>query len=82
MKTNCLLFGILIIHKPSLGTFKVPHKFWARWVQPFLRLMDTNISTHTRTSHSTLNATKFSASILQINAERNESLVEGEQSID
>ena len=24
-----LVFGILIIHKPSLGTYKVPHKFLA-----------------------------------------------------
>ena len=34
----------LSIHKPCLGSFEneVPHKTWARLVQPFGRLLDTN----------------------------------------
>jgi len=35
----------LIIHKPSLGSREVPHKIWARSVQPFWRLLDTNKQT-------------------------------------
>jgi len=38
-----LIFEILIKHKPSLGTCKVPQKIWARSVQPFWRLWVTNI---------------------------------------
>jgi len=30
-----LIFEILIIHKPSLGSYEVPHKIWARSVQFF-----------------------------------------------
>ena len=39
------IFEILIIHKPSLGPREVPHKIWARLVQPFGRLLDTNKQT-------------------------------------
>ena len=35
------IFEILIINKPFLGTGEVPHKIWARSVQPFGRLLDT-----------------------------------------
>ena len=38
-------FEILIIHKPSLDSLDVPQKIWARSVQPFWRLLDTNIQT-------------------------------------
>ena len=31
-----------IIHKPVLGSREVPNKIWARSVQPFWRLLDTN----------------------------------------
>ena len=31
----------MIFHKPSLGSREVPHKTWARLVQPFWRLLDT-----------------------------------------
>ena len=31
-----LIFEILIIHKPSLGSCEVPLKMWARSVQPFI----------------------------------------------
>ena len=31
----------MIFHKPSLGSREVPHKIWARSVQPFWRLLDT-----------------------------------------
>ena len=34
-----------MIHKPSLGSLDVPHKIWARSVQPFRRLLDTNRQT-------------------------------------
>ena len=36
---------ILIIHKPSLGSLDAPQKIWARSVQPFWRLLDTNRQT-------------------------------------
>ena len=36
------LFVILSIHTPSLGSCEVSHKIWARSVQPFWRLLDTN----------------------------------------
>jgi len=39
------IFEILIFHKPSLGSLNVPQKIWARSVQPFLRLLDTNRQT-------------------------------------
>ena len=38
------VFVILSIHKPSLGSCEVPHKIWARSVQPFWRLLDSNRS--------------------------------------
>ena len=39
------IFEILMIHKPSLGSPDVPQKIWARSVQPFWRLLDTNRQT-------------------------------------
>ena len=44
IETNVLLLS-LIIHKPSLGSCDVLHKIWARSVQQFLRLLDTNRQT-------------------------------------
>jgi len=44
------MFEILIIHKPSLGSCEVPQQIWARLVQPFWRLLDTNKQTDTQTS--------------------------------
>ena len=38
---SCKFFEIFIIYKPSLGTCEVPHKIWARSVQPFWRLLNT-----------------------------------------
>ena len=35
----------MIIHKPSLGWRDVLHKMWARSVQPFWRLLETNKQT-------------------------------------
>ena len=40
------IFQFLIIHKPSLGCREVPNKIWARSVQPFWRLLDTNGQTY------------------------------------
>ena len=34
-----------MIHKPSLWSRDVPQKIWARSVQPFRRLLDTNKQT-------------------------------------
>ena len=39
-----------IIHKPSLWSRDLPQKIWARSVQPFRRLLDTNRQTNTKTS--------------------------------
>ena len=36
-----LIFEMLIIQKPSLESCQVPHKIWARSVQPFWRLLDS-----------------------------------------
>ena len=36
------IFEISIIHKPSLVSREVPQKLWARSVQLFWRLLDTN----------------------------------------
>ena len=35
-------FDILLVHKPS---YEIPHKIWARSMQPFWRLLDTNKQT-------------------------------------
>ena len=43
------IFEILIIHKPSLWSRDVPQKIWARSVQPFWRLLDTNKQTNRQT---------------------------------
>ena len=47
------IFEILIIHKPSLGSLDVPQKIWARSVQPFWRLLDTNRQTDRQTPKQT-----------------------------
>ena len=39
----------MIIHKPFLGPREVPQKMWARSVQPFWRLLDTNEQTGKQT---------------------------------
>ena len=39
----------MIIHKPFLGSRDVPQKIWARSVQPFWRLLDTNKQTDKQT---------------------------------
>ena len=39
------IFEILIIHKPSLWSRDGPQKIWARSVQLFRRLLDTNKQT-------------------------------------
>ena len=44
-KFKTQIFKISIIHKPSLGSQDVPQKIWARSVQPFWRLLDTNKQT-------------------------------------
>ena len=41
-----LIFKILIIHKPSLGSCEVPQKMLAKSVRLFLRLLDTNQQTN------------------------------------
>ena len=38
-------FVILSVQKPSLGSCEVPKKVWARSVQPFWRILDTNKQT-------------------------------------
>ena len=47
------IFEILIIHEPSLGSLDVPQKIWARSVQPFWRLLDTNKQTNRQTDKQT-----------------------------
>ena len=47
------IFEILIIHKPSLWSRDVPQKIWARSVQPFWRLLDTNRQTDRQTNKQT-----------------------------
>ena len=42
LQTKKLNFEIRSIHKPSLGSFKVPQKIWARSFQPCWRILDTN----------------------------------------
>ena len=39
-------FPILLFQKPYLGSCEVPHKYLARSVQPFWRLLDTNGQTN------------------------------------
>ena len=48
------LFKNLIIHKPSLGSREFPQKIWARSVQPFGRLLDTNRETNKQTDKPNL----------------------------
>ena len=43
LKTN--FFLTLIIHKPSLGSRKVPQKIWAQSVLPFIGYKQTNRQT-------------------------------------
>ena len=47
------IFENLIIHKPSLESRDVPQKIWARSVQPFWRLLDTNRQTNKQTDKQT-----------------------------
>ena len=47
------IFEILMIHKPSLKSLDVPQKIWARSVQPFWRLLDTNKQTNKQTNRQT-----------------------------
>ena len=48
------IFKISIIHKPSLLSHDVPQKIWARSVQPFWRLLDTNRQTNRQTDKPNL----------------------------
>ena len=48
------IFEILIMHKPSLWSLDVPQKIWARSVQPFWRLLDTNKQTPGQTDKPNL----------------------------
>ena len=41
------IFDILMIYKPSLVTFKFPHKIWARSVQPFGYKQTNNLTPKT-----------------------------------
>ena len=47
------IFEILMIHKPSLWSRDVPQKIWARSVQPFWRLLETNKQTNKQTPKQT-----------------------------
>ena len=47
------IFKILIIHKPFLEKREVTHKIWARSVQLFWRLLDTNKQTPRHTPRHT-----------------------------
>ena len=40
--TKIIFFEVMNIHKPSLESGEVPHTIWARSVQTFWRLLDTN----------------------------------------
>ena len=40
-----LIFEILILHKPTMGSCEVSHNIWARLVQPFWCLLHTNKQT-------------------------------------
>ena len=42
-----------MIHKPSRESLDVPQKIWARSVQPFRRLLDTNKQTNRQTDRQT-----------------------------
>jgi len=48
------IFEILIIDKPSLESLDVPQKIWARSVQLFWRLLDTNRQTDRQTDKPNL----------------------------
>ena len=50
-KTHLFIF---IIHKPFLWSREVPQKIWARSVQPFWRLLDTNRQTDKQTDKPNL----------------------------
>ena len=43
------IFENLIIHNSSAGSREIPQKIWARSVQPFWRLLDTNKQTNKQT---------------------------------
>ena len=55
------IFQILSILKPSLGSCEVPHKIWARLVQPFWRLL-------TQTNRQTLMQSLY---VMQIKIKKN-----------
>ena len=54
LKTFKTHFFIFIIHKPSLWSRDVPQQIWARSVQPFWRLLDTNKQTNKQTDNPNL----------------------------
>ena len=54
-------FLILIIYKPYLGTCEVPHTIWARSIQPFWRLFDTNKQTNRQAKYIYRNLKKPSS---------------------
>ena len=62
------LFFIYIIHKPSLWWRDVPQKIWARSVQPFWRLLDTNRQTGlTRARKTSIRFLRFKNHVLVCN---------------
>ena len=56
----------LIIHKPSLGSCDDPQKIWARSVQPFSRLLDTNGQTDKQTDKPNLYIDKITVSSISV----------------
>ena len=54
------IFEILMIHKPSLESLDVPQKIWARSVQPFWRILDTNKQTDRQTDRQAKFIYRFS----------------------
>ena len=52
-KLKTFITHFFIIHNPSLWSRDVPQKIWARSVQPFWHLLDTNKQTDTKTPKQT-----------------------------
>ena len=48
------IFENFMLHKPYLRPHEVPQKIWARSVQPFWRLLDTNKQTDKQTDKPNL----------------------------
>ena len=48
LKNTFIFLNFDHFHKPSMGSREVLHKIWARSVQPFWRLLDTNKQTDTQ----------------------------------